>query len=107
MTGAGKFTLSDETRRVMQAIHEVLNVTPPNTIGDEPEYLKLLGRNVLQVQIMIRSALEREQTGRMLSSDLDGGLAYMREHAEKAPEWHVPEYMRKMREREAGQEEKE
>jgi hypothetical protein len=94
--------ISDDAREVMQAIHEVLDVTPPPTIGDEPEYLKLLARNVLQVQIMIKSALERE--GRTGPGSLDWGLAYLREHAEKAPEWHVPEYMRKMREREAGQE---
>lgn len=94
--------ISNDTRQVMQAIYEVLDVTPPPTIGDEPEYLKLLARNVLQVQIMIKSTLEREQTGRALSGDLDWGLAYMRKNAEEAPEWNVPGYVQEAG-REAGE----
>jgi hypothetical protein len=79
----------------MRAIYEVLDITAPYTIGDEQEYLKLVAQNVLQVQIMIKAVLERE--GQAGHDQLAWSLAYMREHAATAPEWHMPEYMRKLR----------
>lgn len=99
--------ISDETRKALEAIRGVLAIGYPRTQGDMAEYHRIVAANAVGVTIMINSVLEAGGSGGGSAGTLEWALAYMTDHAEPAPVWHVPDYMKALDARRAAAAEQE
>lgn len=79
-------TLSAETRAVIDAVLEAIDIPYAASIGHEETRARIMGERIMQLKVSLRMLAEASDRGdRFIGETLTEGLAYLREQLAEHP----------------------